>query len=438
MKTKQILLAIFLLAIVPFVGFAQEWDDIRANPRAERNSQLVQPTAPQPQRQIVVATGYTNTMEVIASTGVRDIDEFNRRNRTAQDVYAEDMGGTYQEFQYTERIVRFHNPESVIQISGADEVIIFTNDALFDQFNNRSTSVNIHVGMGWGSPWGWNAWHSPWFYDPWFHPWHRPWGWHAWHRPWGWGSPWGWSSWHAWHSPWGWYGGWGWYSSWHGGIWGGPWVVGGWSHPVIAQNPSGRSTNARNTTAMRTSSVTQNRMSTANTSRTSVASMERSAATRTSTASTTRNVADLQGTTTNTRVSSAAAPNTRVSTTTPNTRIATDNRNTTVTTRQSNVTNTPQTRQSTAVTPGSTTTHQRVTNVNQQPTITRNATTTNQTVNRTTQTQTVTPQRTTTTTNNSSFGTSNVSRTPVSSGSVGSGASSAGARTSGAATGARR
>ena len=107
--------------------------------------------------------------------------------------------------QYTDRIVRFHDPQSSIKITGADEVIVYVGDDVYEGYNNRGW--NNHLYMGWGSyypwydPWyygGWYGWHSPWYYSR----WHSPWYYGGWYDPWfygGWHSPWYYS---RWHSPW--------------------------------------------------------------------------------------------------------------------------------------------------------------------------------------------------------------------------------------------
>ena len=78
MKTKNLLFAV-LLAAVPLSGFAQEWDDIYADPsrsREERKAQTKKQEQP-PKKKVVIVQGEAPGMEVIANG--RDIDEYNRR-----------------------------------------------------------------------------------------------------------------------------------------------------------------------------------------------------------------------------------------------------------------------------------------------------------------------------------------------------------------------
>ncbi|MFA5649675.1 MAG: hypothetical protein WC914_00840, partial [Proteiniphilum sp.] len=214
MKTKNLLLAV-LLTILPLSGFAQEWDDIYANPTQSRNEGMtVRPEQDEPQKKrVVIVQGEASNMEVTANG--RDIDEYNRRGNDTvfsdEQTHSEDMD-TYQEYEYTDRIVRFHDPESSIKITGADEVIVYVGDDIYESYNNRGWNTHLHMGWGWGSyypwydPWYYGGWYSPWYYSSWYSPWYGGWG--------GWYSPWYYS---RWYSPWygGWYGGW--YDPWYYG-----------------------------------------------------------------------------------------------------------------------------------------------------------------------------------------------------------------------------
>src|SRR5690554_1106982 len=220
MKTKNLLLAVLFTA-VPLSGFAQEWDDIYADPTQPRHERVTIPKEqddPQ-KKKVVIVQGDASNMEVIANG--RDVDEYNRRGNDTitpeEEFYSSEDENRYQEYEYTDRIVRFHDPQSSIKITGADEVIVYVGDDVYEGYNNRGW--NSHLYMGWGSyypwydPWyygGWYGWHSPWYYSR----WHSPWYYGGWYDPWfygGWHSPWYYS---RWHSPW-YYGGW--YDPWHYG-----------------------------------------------------------------------------------------------------------------------------------------------------------------------------------------------------------------------------
>src|SRR5690554_6655148 len=102
MKTKTFLLSV-LLVTIPLIGFAQEWDDIYADPSQKETAKVRKVEEPEQQKKkIVIVQGDVSNMEVTANG--RDIDEYNRRgnNDSASDeqVIAEDSDG-YNDYQYT-------------------------------------------------------------------------------------------------------------------------------------------------------------------------------------------------------------------------------------------------------------------------------------------------------------------------------------------------
>jgi hypothetical protein len=241
---------------------------------------------------VVIVQGEASEMEVIANTrDIRDIDEYNRRGvndttRLDEEAYAND----YEEYEYTDRIVRFHDPESSIKITGADEVIVYFSDDVYDNYYNRGWSSFY----SWYDPWyygGWYGWYSPWYYVS-YSPWYYG----------GWYSPWYYSGWHGWHIPW-------YYRSCYYGYWYDPWYYGagflpygGWYDPYygygvrsayyygysdgyyssLTRNRSGRSSGIyRTSSANRTSSATASLSGRNSTSgRTSTLSGRSSSATR--------------------------------------------------------------------------------------------------------------------------------------------------------------
>lgn len=190
MKTKNFLI-LTLLALIPVLGFAQEWDDIYANPSQKRTYQNPQ----QPKKKVVVIKGDASNMQVVANG--RDVDEYNRR--AMNDTLSTQQDSEYQDYQYTDRIVRFHDPESSVRITGADEVTIYMNDdAYSDYYNYRDYNYNYGYFGGYSYPWYnsyypwytsrpyyyYSAWYSPWrfgYYDPWYYggyydPWYYGYG----------------------------------------------------------------------------------------------------------------------------------------------------------------------------------------------------------------------------------------------------------------------
>ncbi len=206
MKTNRFLLAVLLTAI-PFFGFAQEWDDIYADP-TQKESVKAEVKLQEPQKKkVVIVQGDASGMEVQANG--RDVDEYNRRDTNdlpAGDEVYEDDSLEYEDYQYTDRIVRFHDPESSIKITGADEVIVYVGDDLYENYNNRGWESNYYYGMGWGM--GYYPWYDPWYYSGWYDPWYGFGSYYGWSR---WNSPWYYS---RWNSPW-YYGGW--YDPWYYG-----------------------------------------------------------------------------------------------------------------------------------------------------------------------------------------------------------------------------
>lgn len=135
----------------------------------------------------------------------RDVDEYNRRGNyytsNAQDTLTYDSLQSDDDFKYTERIRRFHNPSVIIESSDND---------LVDLYIYTRPEVNIIVGSssyytpfsGYYSSWNWYnpwRWHTAWYYDPFYYSWGDPYYWHAgwsfydpfWDFGWGWGWTWG-------------------------------------------------------------------------------------------------------------------------------------------------------------------------------------------------------------------------------------------------------
>ncbi len=211
MKTKKRIIA-GLLMLAPFWCFAQEWDDIYADPVQEQVIKKERTSQPQ-KKKIVVVQGSADNMFVRANG--RDIDEYNRRHlRNSDTLYDNAEASNYKQYEYTDRIVRFHDPESSVKITGADEVTVYVGDDLYTEYyQSRGNNTNLYIGWGFNSYYPWyDSWYDPWYYSR----WHSPWYYSRWYDPWyyhyaGWYSPWYYS---RWYSPW-YYGGW--YDPWYYG-----------------------------------------------------------------------------------------------------------------------------------------------------------------------------------------------------------------------------
>ena len=80
MKTKKLLLTV-LLVTMPLLIFAQEWDDIYADPSRNESVTVQKKQDSEPQKKkVVIVQGDVSNMEVVANG--RDLDEYNRRGNT--------------------------------------------------------------------------------------------------------------------------------------------------------------------------------------------------------------------------------------------------------------------------------------------------------------------------------------------------------------------
>lgn len=136
----------------------------------------------------------------------RDVDEYNRRYTTydygyeagyydAADTVTTDEG---EDFEYTERIRRFHNPTVIIESEDEDAVdlYIYTRPDV-----NVVVASPYYYSSWWGyDPWLWNTWYyDPYYYSPWYYGyWYASWPYWGWN--WGWG--WTWSLGHHHHPHW--------------------------------------------------------------------------------------------------------------------------------------------------------------------------------------------------------------------------------------------
>ena len=218
MKAKKMFLMI-LVSAIPFLAFAQEWDDIYATSKSKESKQKevkVKTTAPQKQvdqtQVLVVKDNGDITLERTGNVNI-DVDAYNRRGDVS--VYDAEQAqmpddsianaDEYKDYEYTDRIVRFHDPANSVKISSDNEINVYVvNDTYSNYYRNRGWNFNVNFGWGWGGygyyPW-YDSWYSPSYAWGWYDPWYYgSWGW-GWSRPWYYSS-WGW----GWNSPW--YGGW--------------------------------------------------------------------------------------------------------------------------------------------------------------------------------------------------------------------------------------
>lgn len=127
----------------------------------------------------------------------RDVDEYNRRYTSYDSDYesgyyydneADSISSDDEDFEYTERIRRFHNPTVILESEDEEAV---------ELYEDTRTDVNIIITTpyryGW---WGW--YYDPWLWDDyyyytdlWYYPWYRSYWYNPSWRSWGCGWTWG-------------------------------------------------------------------------------------------------------------------------------------------------------------------------------------------------------------------------------------------------------
>ena len=117
MKTIKLLLS-GLLLLTPFLGNAQEWDDIYANPDKQAITQRKEPQKPQKKQKIVVIQGDASNVTIEANG--RNIDEYNRRGGNEGVETDQATVEEYTDYEYTDRIIKYQDPESSVKITGAN------------------------------------------------------------------------------------------------------------------------------------------------------------------------------------------------------------------------------------------------------------------------------------------------------------------------------
>ena len=220
-----------LIFFSPQSGNAQDFDDIYYNPAKEKKEEKLIKTKKVTKKTTTIYKTNENSVSSVVdypaadtytlNTGLNiDVDEYNRQGNYKNSEPSDTVTET-DNFTYTRRIEKFHNPD----------VIVNTNDAELIEYYYETepaspTVVNIYVDntplWAWSRPFYYNSWswapyyNSFWynwswnFYDPWY--------------SWTWGPSWSWS----WGGPWRPNPGWGWGWGPRPGGWGPP--PGGWAH----------------------------------------------------------------------------------------------------------------------------------------------------------------------------------------------------------------
>lgn len=193
---------------------AQTFDDIYYNPKKEKKSpKSAQTYTPerQSQKYDFLPADLYDSSQTSAFGNTRDVDEYNRRgifSLADSTSNAIDSEKPTKEFEYTDRIRRFYNPD----VAASDTTV--TNYFASDDYNINIIVANPGYYGYWGvpyyynydpfywSPWGWSSYWGPawgsswaWGYGPVWRPawswgWDNPWSWG--YPTWGWGASWGW------------------------------------------------------------------------------------------------------------------------------------------------------------------------------------------------------------------------------------------------------
>lgn len=186
---KYCLIAMMALVASATAG-AQEYDDIYYNPSKEKKAKTTKTktTAPVQVTEYAPAGSYSGNWNM---TNTRDIDEYNRRYQVVDSVNA-DTTIVDDNFEYTRRIERFHNPDVVVE-TGNDDFV----DWYYTQSQPQTTSVvNVYVNNDpwlWSYPYNYSYWYRPygWYTGFWGPSWSWSWGYDPWFS-WGYGPGWGW------------------------------------------------------------------------------------------------------------------------------------------------------------------------------------------------------------------------------------------------------
>lgn len=206
MRRKDLFIA-SMVCICSVIANAQDYDDIYYNSDKKASKKVTTVTTTSNATKVIVTQRPSNAYTIVNTTNNkaqkngatyvngRDIDEYNRRYSSDDEIQNQDTIVNDADFQYTERIQKYHNPSVVIQ----------TNDPqIVEVYYNTTPQVNLIIGTptvfvpawswyGFTRPWRSSYWSGYWdgYWDSRYDPWYRPgwrWGWSwGWSRPWHWG-----------------------------------------------------------------------------------------------------------------------------------------------------------------------------------------------------------------------------------------------------------
>ena len=149
MKKKALLISSLFIAFS--MSMLAQYDDIYYNPRKANETRITT----------------SNEETVVISNNVRDVDTYNRQapaNRPNQTSNVEQ-----DDFEYTKRITRFHNPEAVT-INNPEYVYIYN-----DTPSEPNPTINIRVTLRW-NPWDY-SYFTRYYYPSYHWSWDSNYGW---------------------------------------------------------------------------------------------------------------------------------------------------------------------------------------------------------------------------------------------------------------------
>jgi hypothetical protein len=218
MSMKKNVLAVLMMALLPFLAMAQSNDDLYFVPKKKEKKVTSGTSA-----KVVVekektpvgvfeAPGTTVVVKDVKGN-VRDVDEYNRRYTSRDNTFTmendtlyieekpySDRGewingfeGSQADYEYAMRIVRFRNPRYAIPVSSplywdviyalpSWEWNVYDDGFYAYAFPTYSNSLwwdwryNYSWGWGWRPSWYYNSWYAPgyWYAGHWGHPhWHH-------------------------------------------------------------------------------------------------------------------------------------------------------------------------------------------------------------------------------------------------------------------------
>lgn len=222
---KALTFSIFALVLsTPLLVSAQSWDDIyggssgnnssKTNTQDKSSYQAVKNSAT---KTLVIRNNGDMTIQTNGDVSTNfDVDAYNRRytgnNNEGNDAdtdYAMPDSTDNQDYQYTDRIVKFHNPQNSVTIASDDGINVYVDN---DNYDSYYADRDWNFSIGWGYPF-FNSYYSGYYgmYSPWYTGWYSPFYAGSWY-----GLGWGWPYYGGWYNSW-YYGGYPYYGWGYGG-----------------------------------------------------------------------------------------------------------------------------------------------------------------------------------------------------------------------------